>query len=70
MAKIKPHDTQEEVMKKILSGKATLEAPFLKELESIWELEAFLNQYNKKLPPVFRKLEKELHKINLNWKPF
>jgi len=57
-------------MKKILSGKATLEAPFVKELESIWELEAFLNQYDKKLPPVIKKIEKEMHKINLSWKPF
>ena len=70
MVKIKSHDTKEEVIKKILSGKATLEAPFVKELESIWELEAFLNQYNKKLPLVIRNLEKEMHKINLNWKPF
>jgi len=70
MAKIKSTDSEKEVMKKILSGKATIEAPFVKELESIWELEAFLNGYNRKLPKVFKDLEKELHRRNLSWKPF
>ena len=70
MVKINPQDSEEVVLKKILSGKATLEAPFVKELEQIWELEAFLNQHNKKLPKCFKDLEKEMHRRNLSWKPF
>ena len=70
MVKINPKDSQEVVLKKILSGEATLEGLFVKELEEIWELEAFLNKHNRKLPKCFKDLEKEMHRRNLSWKPF
>jgi len=70
MIKINPKDSEEDVLKKILSGKATLEAPFVNELEEIGELEMFLNKHNRELPKCFKTLEKEMHRRNLSWKPF
>ena len=68
--KIKPTDSEREVFNKICSGKATIDNPYAKPLQELWEVEMCLKENKKKVPKILKDMIEETHKLNLSWKPF
>ncbi len=67
---IKLTDTKREVMKKLLSGEATLKNPYADTLLELWDAIGFLKRNKQKVPKLLKELAEEVHKKNMSWKPF
>lgn len=68
--KIKPIGLEREIFNKIVNGKARIDNPYAKPLMELWEVEGLLIKNKKKVPKILNDLIEEIHKLNLNWKPF
>lgn len=70
MAKIKSTDSGKEIMKKILSGKATLENPLYQPAIDLMDVVVFLKKHKYKVPKILEDFKEEIYQAHLKWRPF